>query len=71
MEEHAENDLRAEELPESSTSLEPGEIETKKFRDNQVIIALVGATGSGKSNFIRKATGLETVRVGDLHESCR
>ena len=35
-----------------------------------VVIAIMGMTGSGKSTFIRLATGRDDVRVGESLASC-
>ena len=37
---------------------------------NQVFIAVMGVTGSGKSTFIRTATGDETIPIGMSMKSC-
>lgn len=32
---------------------------------NEVLIAVVGVTGSGKSSFIKRVTGNEEIEIGD------
>jgi ABC-type lipoprotein export system ATPase subunit len=38
--------------------------------DSFVAIAVMGMTGAGKSTFIQKASGLDSVKVGHDLESC-
>jgi len=38
--------------------------------NNEVVIAVMGITGAGKSYFIREVSGIENVVVGDDLESC-
>lgn len=37
----------------------------------EIVIAVMGVTGAGKSYFIRKVTGREDIDVGDGLESCK
>ena len=39
--------------------------------DPVLVIAVMGVTGSGKSNFIRVVSGRDDVEVGDTLRSCK
>lgn len=50
----------------NSASSETGEDDIKA----PIIIAVMGMTGSGKSTFIQKASGLPNIDIGHALESC-
>lgn len=41
------------------------------FRPNDLIIALMGMTGSGKSSFIKLCTSDKSINIGHDLESCK
>jgi hypothetical protein len=57
-----------EDLRSSPTSLPEKETRVGSIGD-AVFIAVMGATGAGKSNFIQKASGNMDIRIGHVLES--
>jgi hypothetical protein len=52
--------------PDSSNKARP----VSKPGDEEILIAVMGVTGSGKSYFCRSATGYDDIEVGHGLESC-
>lgn len=54
--------------PPSPWELE--DIDYKTLMEDEIVIAVMGVTGAGKSHLIRQVTGLNEIAVGDGLESC-
>lgn len=61
------------ESPVANTPPSPWELEDIDYRtlmEDEIVIAVMGVTGAGKSHLIRQVTGLNEIAVGDGLESC-
>jgi ABC-type lipoprotein export system ATPase subunit len=54
----------------NTTKIESPKPATLRGGDREILIAVMGVTGSGKSYFCRAATGDDDIEVGDGLESC-
>ncbi|PWW74264.1 hypothetical protein C7212DRAFT_353408 [Tuber magnatum] len=58
----------AADTPPSAWEVE--DIDYKALMEDEIVIAVMGVTGAGKSHLIRQVTGLNEIAIGDGLESC-